>query len=333
MDWHNERYVRVYTRDTTELVVIPWLARLTFWELLRKCDRAGVLDLGDDGSDGLAALLRVPPDAASDALAEWVKRGMVELRDGVVVVPNFIAAQESGASGAQRTRRHRERKRDLARGGPCNESLQDVTDVTPSVTGGMDRVRPCNPLPCRSVPPVPPVPCQAEGRADTHAHPRKAPSDCDSPGRSDDPLSGLDPDAPEPEPCPLLAMLEDSPAVRAAGMVPQRAADAIMGRVLASGRSLELAAEALADAIADADGAVGSRDELSASQLSTKFRRFTDNARRPPPKPEPIPGLDCPPLPATGSGSGLPPATPSEHCRGARKCLAALTASNFEATH
>jgi len=43
MDWSNERYVRVYTRDTAEYLALCWQAKALLSLLLRKCDRAGVV--------------------------------------------------------------------------------------------------------------------------------------------------------------------------------------------------------------------------------------------------------------------------------------------------
>ncbi len=43
MDWSNEHYVRVYTRDTRDLLAITWQARALWWEMLRKADQSGVV--------------------------------------------------------------------------------------------------------------------------------------------------------------------------------------------------------------------------------------------------------------------------------------------------
>jgi hypothetical protein len=48
MDYANERYVRLYTRDTTTVKLLGWQGRLVWWSLLRKLDRidAGLADRG-----------------------------------------------------------------------------------------------------------------------------------------------------------------------------------------------------------------------------------------------------------------------------------------------
>jgi uncharacterized phage protein (TIGR02220 family) len=113
MDWSNERYVRVYTRDSEDLLVMSWEARALLWELHRKCDRAGVIETRM-GARGLSAVTRIPADV--------VARALPELLDGdgapLVVHPkgyllrNFIEAQETPQSDAHRARESRARRRD-----------------------------------------------------------------------------------------------------------------------------------------------------------------------------------------------------------------------------
>lgn len=111
MDWSNERYVRLYTRDTVNTQLLSWEARCVFWELLRKVDRSGVLEIGNvEPGKALAVALRVPAEVASTALAEWLADGRVELRDGAIVVPNHLGAQEAPQSDRARARASRERR-------------------------------------------------------------------------------------------------------------------------------------------------------------------------------------------------------------------------------
>ena len=55
MRWDDERYVRLYTRDTTDWLALSWQAQGLFVLILRKVNRAGVIDLGRAGKRGLAA--------------------------------------------------------------------------------------------------------------------------------------------------------------------------------------------------------------------------------------------------------------------------------------
>lgn len=115
MDWTDERYVRLYVRDTAEWIMLSWEARALFHEVLRKVDRAGVLALGRSGTAGLAALTRMPPDVVARALDELAADGCVELLPERLVLPNFLEAQEARQGDAQRARESRARRRDVAR--------------------------------------------------------------------------------------------------------------------------------------------------------------------------------------------------------------------------
>jgi len=110
MDWPSENYVRLYTRDTTGWAVVPWQARATLPALLRKLDDAGELAMGDDGLEGLAALLLLPVDVVEPGIAAWVKRGTLVLQDGVLRMPKFTEAQTCSRSDSLRAKLYRERK-------------------------------------------------------------------------------------------------------------------------------------------------------------------------------------------------------------------------------
>lgn len=185
MRWEDERYVRLYTRDTTNWVVAPWQARAILPQVLRKLDRAGHLDLGDDGIDGLAALISFPLDIVQEGMKHWMKvrkdgHATLSMRGSVLVMDNFVTAQECRSTGAQRTREYRERQKvpehvsphsDFAspsvtpRHAPSrpvtdgDETSQNVTDgdtVKPTVTDG-DSVL-CLAVLSRTVPtPLPPA--------------------------------------------------------------------------------------------------------------------------------------------------------------------------------
>lgn len=116
MDWENERYVRVYTRDTVTWKLLSWQARALFVFILRAVDRAGVVDTGNhEAHVALSALCAMPADIVAEALPELVSAGVVEDTGEAVIVPNFLDAQEAKASDAQRQRESRARRRDRAR--------------------------------------------------------------------------------------------------------------------------------------------------------------------------------------------------------------------------
>ena len=115
MAWSNERYVRIYTRDTAAMLLIEWDERALFWELLRRVDRAGVLQLDGFGAEGLAAHLRCPADVAARALAAWVRVGLLEDHGDKLLVPSHLDAQEARQSDTERQRASRERRRSTTR--------------------------------------------------------------------------------------------------------------------------------------------------------------------------------------------------------------------------
>lgn len=137
MRWEDERFVKVYTRDTPEWCVLSWEARGVFLLLIRAVDRAGIVPLGPAGAKGLAALLRVPVDVIVRVLAELAEDGCLLLYPDRVVVPNFCAAQEARQSDKARARTARERARAsslLPDGGEEEDKSQNVTPPSQNVT-------------------------------------------------------------------------------------------------------------------------------------------------------------------------------------------------------
>lgn len=112
MNWSDERYVRLYTRDTVTWKRWSWETRACLALLLRKVDRSGVLDTGaSDKAEAFALLIEVPIEVASGAITELVQSGtMVEHATGFLL-PTFIEAQEATKSDAARQRESREKRR------------------------------------------------------------------------------------------------------------------------------------------------------------------------------------------------------------------------------
>lgn len=111
MRWEDERYVRLYTRDTVDWNMWPWQSRALFPLLLRKVDRAGIMELGRHGVRGLADAVKMPPEVVEPGLAGLLEDGCVEQRGTALVMRSFIEAQEAILSDAQRKRDQRERDR------------------------------------------------------------------------------------------------------------------------------------------------------------------------------------------------------------------------------
>jgi len=111
MNWREERYVRLYVRDSVDWALWPWQARALLPLLMRRLDRSGLLPLGKHGVRGLAELVRLPVEVVGPGLEALVADGCVVDREGVLEMPNFVVAQESRQSDAQRQRDSRGRAR------------------------------------------------------------------------------------------------------------------------------------------------------------------------------------------------------------------------------
>lgn len=132
MRWEDERYVRVYTRDTAEWIALGWEAQSLFLAIMRKVDRAGILPLGKTGTRGLAGVIRFPIEVVERALPLLLEDGCVARGDGSLIIPNFILAQETSQSDKARQREKRERDRCRAMSGSAvtkrDSESQNVTE-------------------------------------------------------------------------------------------------------------------------------------------------------------------------------------------------------------
>lgn len=113
MNWCDERYVRIYVRDTPDMLAIGWEGRVVLYELLRKVDRSGVLDTGG-ALEILPDFLRLPSDVVTPGLERLRARGTIEVTGSAIVVRNFLAAQEARMSDKTRQQESRARRRDTA---------------------------------------------------------------------------------------------------------------------------------------------------------------------------------------------------------------------------
>ena len=129
MRWPDERYVKVYTRDTPDWLALGWEARALFWELLRKADRAGLLEVGKSGNRGIAALTGIPVDVVERTLSALIEDGCVEQRGPQLLIRNYIEAQNANQSDRARQQKAREAARDKA----MREDAKPSQNVT--VTG------------------------------------------------------------------------------------------------------------------------------------------------------------------------------------------------------
>lgn len=119
MDWENERFVKLYTRNTPEWVALGWDAQNLLMQLFRVVDRSGVLDLGAMGAQAVAVVLyqverwetQIRP-----ALDRLVADGCVVISGSKLILRNFLPAQEARMSNRLRQAEFRARRRSDAMG-------------------------------------------------------------------------------------------------------------------------------------------------------------------------------------------------------------------------
>lgn len=130
--WAEEPYVKLFTRDTVAWVSLPWQARAVLPELMRKLDRRGTVEIGDEGIEGLAALLRMPPDVVEPGIAELLRRRTLTLQGTRMCMPKFVEAQEArrAATPAERQQQRRERLKVAESFAKPSQKSRDVTRVT-----------------------------------------------------------------------------------------------------------------------------------------------------------------------------------------------------------
>jgi uncharacterized phage protein (TIGR02220 family) len=125
VDWSNELFVRLYIRDSADWRVLPWQSRLLFPALMRKVDRAGVLET-KHGVRGVAVLVDAPVDFVTVGMDGLLADGCVVQHERGYLLPNFMAAQEANMSDKARAKLYRDKRK--------AEALASVTGRDAGVT-------------------------------------------------------------------------------------------------------------------------------------------------------------------------------------------------------
>jgi hypothetical protein len=112
VDWSNERYVRIYTRDTKTWKLLGWEGQAVLCLLARRFDRSGLLDDVRSGED-VALMIGggFPEEIASIGLDRILKHNVMALTSGGLLWPKFMEAQEASKSNTQRQREFRDKRR------------------------------------------------------------------------------------------------------------------------------------------------------------------------------------------------------------------------------
>lgn len=171
VNFSDERYVRIYTRDTLTWKLWHWETRSVFLLLMRKVDRSGVLDIGN-ASPGfaLAALVEIPEDVATRALNQLVASGTVVIADKAIVLPKYLEAQEATQTDRVRQQESRSRRKAAAmvitagsvtKRDDVSQNVTECHELSQAVTGGHELSQvvtpavPCLAVPSRAEPAVP----------------------------------------------------------------------------------------------------------------------------------------------------------------------------------
>lgn len=119
MDWADEQYVKLFTRDTVTWNRWPWEAQAVLGPLMRRLNKAGVADIDErfGVSESVAALLgpKWPVAVVRPAVSAYLECGTFELVGGKLVMPNFLDAQESRKARQAIAHDYRQKQRDVAR--------------------------------------------------------------------------------------------------------------------------------------------------------------------------------------------------------------------------
>lgn len=150
MDWSDESYVKLYTRDTVTWRSWPWQARCVFPLLMKKLDGAGLMPTGRlDAARAVAVMIEVPIEVVTPALEAMLADGTVEQVASGLLVPKFLEAQEARKNDRLRSAEYRSRSRDIAKGARLLEG-----PVTPHHTESLDVTERHPPAPPRPAPPL-----------------------------------------------------------------------------------------------------------------------------------------------------------------------------------
>ena len=130
MDWANEQYILVYIRDSGDWLMWSWQTRAVMLFLLRKVNRAGILDLGKGKLRALAKILEMPELELSEAIAPLLEDGCVQIHEEKLIIPNFIPAQEAKHSDKARKQKSRETERARLLSQPVTRGHTESHEVT-----------------------------------------------------------------------------------------------------------------------------------------------------------------------------------------------------------
>lgn len=150
MNFEDESYVRLYVRDTKTWLRLGFEGQCVLMFLLRKVDRAGVLDGIEDLCADVALITGVPAELVVIGLPRLLEREVLEHHEDCLVIPNFIEAQTATRTDKARQKDSRDRRlaearlvtiRDAAVT-PCDQTVTAQPVATEPVTPSIDLTKP-----------------------------------------------------------------------------------------------------------------------------------------------------------------------------------------------
>lgn len=115
MDFADETYVRLYVRDTKTWLRLGFEGQCVLMFLLRKLDKAGVLDGMDDLDSDVSLVTGVPRDIVMVGIPLLLRWGVFLHIGNRLVMPNYLTAQNAIRTDKARQRNMREKRLSQAR--------------------------------------------------------------------------------------------------------------------------------------------------------------------------------------------------------------------------
>lgn len=109
LDWAKDHFVRLYTRETDEDLLLSWEARALWHEFLKKADKRGLVAT-KRGVRGLAAVVRIPLQVVERVLPEILEDGRLRECPGGFEAPNYRPANYTPRAPGARMADLRERQ-------------------------------------------------------------------------------------------------------------------------------------------------------------------------------------------------------------------------------
>lgn len=131
MDFADERFVRIYTRDSKTWLRWGWEGQTVFVLTMRKFDQTGRIDDVDDPVEDIALMAGLPVEVVRVGLPRILASGTFVRSQRAIECPNYIDGQTASRSDSARCREYRARlkaRREAARRAP--DTYRGDTDTS-----------------------------------------------------------------------------------------------------------------------------------------------------------------------------------------------------------